>query len=152
MKYFATISGNLLNISDSEVISSSLWALSYMSDGDTNWLNLIMQNINVKVVIDFLSNENQEISSPAIRMIGNIASGSEEQVNQILQAGGLDVLKNMINKASQSPMIVKECCWVISNIAAGTPNHVQQILDKDFAKMLSLIVKSTPNFPVEKNH
>lgn len=62
-----------------------------------------------------------------MRVIGNLIAHSHEATEMVLKFDIINELKNtLINKYSD---IRKEGAWIISNIGAGTVNHIQLILD-----------------------
>lgn len=109
--------------SDSEVVTDTLWALSYISDGSNERIQLVLDNIELKRITMFLKESKIAILSPALRTIGNIVSGTDEQTQAVLN---LNILGDLV-KCLQNPKnsIVKETVWTLSNIAAGTQNQIQ---------------------------
>ena len=80
----------------------------------------------VKHVIDLLSHPSTEIQLPAARVVGNIATGSDEQTTYLLELDILPRLKTLMG-SSNPAHIRKEACWVLSNIAAGTIEQVRAV-------------------------
>jgi hypothetical protein len=59
---------------------------------------------------------------PCLRTLGNIATGSEEDTQNLINEG-------ILTKASgimfhHKKMVRKEVCWTLSNITAGTANQI----------------------------
>ncbi|RNA30301.1 importin subunit alpha-like [Brachionus plicatilis] len=118
----------LVECSDSEVLTDILWGLSYLSDGSTAQIQLFLDNITIKNVTDKIGHQSLTVVTPVLRIIGNIASGSDEQTQIILD---LDVLKDFQKclGITKSKSHLKEICWTISNITAGTSEQIQQVID-----------------------
>lgn len=62
------------------------------------------------------SNVNQ-IIVPALRTLGNIVSGDDNQTQAVINANALPALTALL--ANSKKNIRKETCWMLSNIAAG---------------------------------
>jgi hypothetical protein len=60
-------------------------------------------------------------------VIGNIVTGTDAQTDVCLNARALEVVVPLLNSVRTS--IVKEVCWLISNIAAGNENQIQAVLN-----------------------
>ena len=65
---------------------------------------------------------------PALRACGNIATGTDTQTTALLQSGVLAPLKKVI-QSTEMLNIKKEALWLISNVAAGTKEQGQMVID-----------------------
>lgn len=104
--------------SDQETIVDATWALSYMSDGDNE---RIQEVVNVNLIPSFLKMLTSGVNSiviPALRTLGNIVSGSDSQTQAVVDAGVLPALVGLLTHNKKN--IRKETCWMLSNIAAGS--------------------------------
>jgi hypothetical protein len=60
---------------------------------------------------------------PALRVIGNLLTTSDaDKISMMLEYNLLDKINSLM--LSTSTNIIKECCWALSNIAAGPPEHI----------------------------
>jgi hypothetical protein len=64
------------------------------------------------------------VVSPALRVVGNIVTGDDEQTQRVLNCNLLKTLKNLLTNLSNNS-IVKEACWTLSNITAGNERQIQ---------------------------
>ena len=118
-----------LHIDIDEVKSDSLWTLYYASENsDENLEYLVFQNEIMVKVIDMLKDKIYEVFVPAIRVIGNVLS-SHDHNDMISRYIGLGLLDNL-NEISQSAStgILKELLWVLSNLMAGSPVHINAVI------------------------
>ena len=75
---------------------------------------------------------------PSLRALGNIVTGSDEQTQFALDRGFLKLVPQLLE--SRQANIVKETCWAVSNIAAGTRKQVQAVQDLGvIPKILSIL-------------
>lgn len=103
----------------------ALWALSYISDGDDDNIQAVLDTGIIRVIIELLA-DSSNIITPALRTVGNIVSGSDTQTQAIIDAG---VMTHMLRLLSHPKRTVrKEACWVVSNIAAGTERQIGTVI------------------------
>ncbi len=74
--------------------------------------------------------------------MGNLCTGSNKQVALAIKQGGLTLLQKIL-KSSEDPPVVREACWVLSNIAAGPTSHVQQLLDLGVIILLEELIRTS---------
>lgn len=90
---------------------------------------------------------NVSIQTPALRTIGNIVTGNEQQTQAVIDRNALAALLEMLSSPRKS--IRKEACWTISNITAGTKSQIQAVLDAGFVPILLELLR-TENFEIRK--
>jgi len=118
---------NLINASDVEVLTDACWALTYLSDGQTDTINAVIQAGVCPRLIELLQHSSPLVQTPALRAVGNIVTGDDAQTQVILQSGCLPLLLPLLSHSKKA--IRKECCWAISNITAGNRDQIQCIID-----------------------
>jgi Karyopherin (importin) alpha len=101
------------------------WALSYLSDGDDDRIQAVMDTGVTKALVELLCHENASIVTPALRTLGNFVSGNTEQTQAVIDAGVLDCVMELL--AHNKRNIRKETCWLLSNIAAGDHSQITGI-------------------------
>eukprot|EP01060_Flectonema_neradi_P025550 TRINITY_DN3435_c2_g1_i1.p1 TRINITY_DN3435_c2_g1~~TRINITY_DN3435_c2_g1_i1.p1 ORF type:complete len:527 (+),score=115.22 TRINITY_DN3435_c2_g1_i1:51-1631(+) len=111
----------LLTAKDKQVVCDACWALSYVSDGNNNRIQLVMQLPEiVPTLMRIVAMHDSQLCSPALRTLGNFATGTDEQTQQVINAGLLHTLKKILSSPNTKEGVVNECCWTISNILLGT--------------------------------
>ena len=125
---------------DEDIISDVLWALSYSSDLDETQLPAgILLEMPLDKIIQYLSSPNRSLKIPALRIIGNISTLSAEYVDNIMKK---DIITHLIPCLQiKNTLFQRETLWVFSNIAAGPPHHVQQLLDTDLINIVYIMVR-----------
>jgi hypothetical protein len=65
----------LIKLDDDEVLRDACWAFSYISDGDDDRIQAVIENGPVPTLISLLAHESTTVVTPALRTIGNVISG-----------------------------------------------------------------------------
>ena len=136
---------------DDEIMQDAGWALSYISDGSNDKLTSVVRAGLMPVLNTLLVQKGMPLGAtlnpvlmPCVRVVGNIASGDETHVDALIDAGLLVTLKAMLGSclddgtySGKRITLIKEICWGISNITAGTQLQIQAVID---ANLIALLV------------
>lgn len=118
----------LLEENDVGVKTDVLWAFSYITDGPSDRLNVVLENnVHIKIIQTLSSVVDNSVGVPAIRALGNIVTGSDQQTQRVLDEGFLDSLLSWIDNPKCH--LQKELAWTMSNILAGTHEQIQAVID-----------------------
>jgi importin subunit alpha-1 len=140
---------HLIGLPDVDVQGDALWALSYLSDGEDEQVATVLNLGILPRVVDLLSSTAFAVQTPALRIIGNIASSeNDKHTDAILDAGVLLKLVTLLSSPRKN--LRKECCWTISNITAGTKKQIQAVCDANIIPHLVKLVNSTVEFDIRK--
>ena len=86
-------------------------------------------NILRRYLVQLISSREEVVQTPALRTIGNIVTGNDEQTDRVIGAGALPLLRQMLFHHKKS--LRKEACWSLSNVTAGTPAQVAAVIACD---------------------
>lgn len=75
------ILAQLLKADDNQVLADACWALSYVTDDENNKIQSVVDTGAVPYLINLLSSEEPTIIVPALRTVGNIVTGTDQQVS-----------------------------------------------------------------------
>lgn len=120
-----------------------LWALSYLSDGDEQKIELVLGSGVALKLTHLLQDDSMKVKckTPIVRILGNFVSGSDSQTQVVIDSGILNCLAELLG--SQSKTIRKESSWLASNIACGSHEQITMLIKK--TKVLKQIIKNAKN-------
>lgn len=75
---------------ETEVLSDSLWALSYMSDGPKIRLQRVIETNVLSKISQLCLSKYPMVYIPALRIMGNCSASSEEQTQALIDSKFLD--------------------------------------------------------------
>ena len=72
--------------------------------------------------------------TPALRAIGNIVTGTDEQTQKVIDVGALAVFPSLLTTPKTN--IQKEATWTMSHITAGCQDQIQQVVNHGLVPFL----------------
>jgi len=123
----------LININDEKILKDVIWTIAIVSK-KLNYEEM-KQFLKFNIITqDMLKNLlNDDLVLPLLRICGNFIAGPADVTQIVLNLGLMSYLPSLLTKTS----LDVEVCWILSNIAAGNFNQIQEILD---ANIISLII------------
>lgn len=118
---------HLIHNTDVNILVDTVWALSYLTDGGNEQIQLVIDSGVVPNLIPLLSHVEVKVQTAALRAVGNIVTGSDEQTQVVLNYNALAHFPALLSHPKEK--IRKEAVWFLSNITAGVQSQVQAVID-----------------------
>lgn len=119
---------DLCKSSDAGVAVDACWGLSYVSDGHVEAMQGVVDSGVLYWMVDLiLYADASDVEQPALRVLGNVLTGTPEQTDAVLEVGFLKLIPLLLSSTKKA--LKKDCLWAISNTTAGTPEQIQTVLN-----------------------
>ncbi|CAI8615377.1 unnamed protein product [Vicia faba] len=134
----------LLMMPDEESILHGCQTLYCLTQKESIELNQAIIDANIcPRLLELLLNPKSKVLVSTLRTIGNISTGNEVHTKHLIDSGGLPVFNFLLTQSDK--FILREVCWIISNIAGGPRDHVQAIIDADLISSIVHLTKAEPD-------
>ena len=138
-KCIEPIKNIMINILQSDIEFSS-FILFFMSDRYVEARDYLLDIDIINTILKNLESNSKYIQIYCLRIIGNFASGNDEQTQRLIDMNVLGYLKKIIVNKNKNLRI--ETAWILSNIAAGTLSQIETLIKEDIIPILDNIIKN----------
>lgn len=88
----------------------TVWALSYLTDGGNEQIQMVIDSGVVEKLVPLLSHRDAKVQTAALRAVGNIVTGTDEQTQTVLNYDALSHFPALLTH--QKEKINKVRSWV----------------------------------------
>lgn len=81
----------------------------------------------MKSLVQLLAHNEVKVQTAALRAVGNIVTGTDDQTQLVLDNGALNMMDKLLMHPKEK--INKEAVWFLSNITAGNEHQVQAVIN-----------------------
>ncbi|XP_066542465.1 importin subunit alpha-4-like isoform X2 [Hoplias malabaricus] len=124
----------LIYHTDVNILVDTVWAVSYLTDGGNEQIQLVIESGVVPFLVPLLSHQEVKVQTAALRAVGNIVTGTDEQTQAVLNCDILSHFPTLLTHPKDK--INKEAVWFLSNITAGNQQQVQAVIDAGLIPMI----------------
>uniref|UniRef100_A0AAR2INI9 Importin subunit alpha n=1 Tax=Pygocentrus nattereri TaxID=42514 RepID=A0AAR2INI9_PYGNA len=97
-------------------------------------IQMVIDSGVVPFLVPLLSHQEVKVQTAALRAVGNIVTGTDEQTQVVLNCDVLSHFPNLLTHPKEK--INKEAVWFLSNITAGNQQQVQAVIDAGLIPMI----------------
>lgn len=125
----------LLSAADEEILSDACWTLSYiLDDGPELQIQAVIDSGACTRLVELLGNAYPGVQTAALRVTGNIVTGSNQHTQALLECNVLAAYSVLLSHPKRA--IRRDTCWSLSNILAESEQQIQAVIDQQLVPPL----------------
>lgn len=129
------VMSRLLYSSDNDVLSDAAWALLFITDADPSRAARLLEEGIGPQLVSLLKHPSYAVQMPALRVVGNILFGDDEQTQTMINLNVTNGLEHLMRTGNSR--LRKEATWCLSNVTAGNRTQIQSFIDNsDLVELL----------------
>ena len=119
----------MIQFNDLATQTDAAWAISYITDSSGAHAQAVCGTNNMvpTLIRNIATCGEDKLITPSLRAVGNIITGADDLTQFCLDNGFLQCVKVLFGLKKKT--ILKEACWALSNVTAGTKQQVQAVID-----------------------
>ena len=102
----------------------------------------------MRIIVLHMKYMDPKITLLAVKLVGNICAESYIEVDYVVKADGIEILKQVLDSSGEDFELKKEICWTLSNIAGGPKEHINLLISSKVIEKLANLVLTSSNYSV----
>eukprot|EP00043_Microstomoeca_roanoka_P012923 m.125676 g.125676 ORF g.125676 m.125676 type:complete len:516 (-) comp15626_c6_seq1:2158-3705(-) len=133
---------------DPEVLANVCWSICYIAEACDDFLDPICNEFG-QLFISILQLDSHMAQLPALRALGSITAGEDEQTQAVIELGLLPLCHHLFR--SKKANIRKDVCWTLSNICAGSEHQIDAVIRENLVTSLVSLALEDPVAKVQQD-
>lgn len=130
LEFVISILLQLLALNDDEITVNVCRTVVAIAEGlELSHIEMIERTEIPSLLVQLLTSTSTNVLSGALRAIGSILMGNNDHTALVVNCNILSAISSYSLLSHEKLSIRKDCCWMISNIAADSKEHIQAVLD-----------------------
>ncbi|PRD28292.1 UNVERIFIED_CONTAM: Importin subunit alpha-4 [Trichonephila clavipes] len=84
-----------------KILVDTVWALSYLTDSGNDQIQMVIDALVVPQLVPLLSHKEVKVQTAALRAVGNIVTGTDEQTQVVLNCDALSYFPALLNHSKE---------------------------------------------------
>lgn len=107
----------------------------------TDYTEVILECNAVPRLKDLVTHSNREIQKEACWTLSNIAAGTVDQINAVIQSGAINPLVELVQGENTDQEVRSEACWVVLNATScGSDAQIEILVDEGCVSVLGVLL------------
>ena len=136
-----------MQLNNSEVVSNILRALLFLTSAYDNVISYITEEVPITLLVEHVRRSDRNCGMLALRALGNVCASSGTTHEELFGNEFLLVVVKLLETTSD-PTVLKEVCWVVSNLAACPEPNLQKLIDCGITKHMCHIILASAIYNV----
>ncbi|KAI4311070.1 hypothetical protein MLD38_036004 [Melastoma candidum] len=118
----------LIDSEDEEILASACWALSFLSDDNSQNVQYVIGTGACPRLLELLMHPSPVVLVPTLQSLGNIVAGDDDHTQFVIDSQVLPYLYRILT-SNHGKRVKRDTCWVISNFTAGHTSQIQAVIE-----------------------
>jgi len=114
---------------------------NHTSSTPTDYTEVILECNAVPKLRELVTHSNREIQKEACWTLSNIAAGTVEQIQAVIDSGAIPPLVQLVSKKGTDQEVRSEACWVVLNATScGSDSQIEVLVDEGCVSVLGVLL------------
>lgn len=110
----------------------------------TDFTEVILEFNAIPTLKDLITHSNREIQKEACWTLSNIAAGTVDQIQAVIDSGAVIPLVKLVNDVNTDQEVRSEACWVVLNATScGSDSQIDTLVNQGCVSVLGLLLEET---------